>query len=94
MKLGSLLSFITIAGTIREPKPDSYELFFEDKEILLTPKEFAMVHLFINNRNKVFSRNHLIESVWGYGVSIEDRTIDSHVRNIREKLRKTGFPAD
>ncbi|MBN8202797.1 response regulator transcription factor (plasmid) [Cytobacillus firmus] len=75
-------------------KPDSYELFFEDKEILLTPKEFAMVQLFINNRNKVFSRDHLIESVWGYGVSIEDRTIDSHVRNIREKLRKAGFPAD
>ncbi|WP_264738013.1 response regulator transcription factor [Cytobacillus firmus] len=75
-------------------KPASYELYFEDKEILLTPKEFAMVQLFISNRNKVFSRDHLIESVWGYGVSIEDRTIDSHVRNIREKLRRAGFPAD
>ncbi|MDA6131370.1 winged helix-turn-helix domain-containing protein, partial [Escherichia coli] len=52
------------------------------------------VQLLISNRNKVFSRDHLIESVWGFGVSIEDRTIDSHVRNIREKLRKAGFPAD
>ncbi|MBT2691312.1 response regulator transcription factor [Bacillus sp. ISL-47] len=75
-------------------KQNSYELYFEDKEILLTPKEFAMMELFLNNRNKVFSRDHLIESVWGYGVTIEDRTIDSHVRNIREKLRKAGFPAD
>jgi DNA-binding response OmpR family regulator len=84
--------FISFKGLIL--KPDSYELYFEDKEVLLTPKEFAMVQLFISNRNKVFSRDHLIESVWGYGVSIEDRTIDSHVRNIREKLRKAGFPAD
>ncbi|AND42976.1 response regulator transcription factor (plasmid) [Cytobacillus firmus] len=84
--------FLSFKGLLL--KPASYELYFEDKEILLTPKEFAMVQLFISNRNKVFSRDHLIESVWGYGVSIEDRTIDSHVRNIREKLRRAGFPAD
>ncbi|EWG09286.1 response regulator transcription factor [Cytobacillus firmus] len=84
--------FLSFKGLLL--KPASYELYFEDKEILLTPKEFAMVQLFISNRNKVFSRVHLIESVWGYGVSIEDRTIDSHVRNIREKLRRAGFPAD
>ncbi|MEK3822155.1 response regulator transcription factor [Cytobacillus sp. FSL W8-0315] len=84
--------FIAFKGLLL--KPDSYELYYEDKEVLLTPKEFAMVQLLISNRNKVFSRDHLIESVWGFGVSIEDRTIDSHVRNIREKLRKAGFPAD
>ncbi|MFE4524294.1 response regulator transcription factor [Cytobacillus firmus] len=84
--------FLSFKGLLL--KPASYELYFEDKEIFLTPKEFAMVQLFISNRNKVFSRDHLIESVWGYGVSIEDRTIDSHVRNIREKLRRAGFPAD
>ncbi|AND42916.1 MAG: response regulator transcription factor [Bacillota bacterium] len=75
-------------------KPNSYELLFEDKEILLTPKEFAMMGLFLGNRNKVFSRDHFIVSVWGDRVSIEDRTIDSHVRNLRDKLRKVGFPAD
>lgn len=75
-------------------KEDSFELLFQNKEILLTPKEFSMMKLFLGNPNKVFSREHLIGSVWGYGVSIEDRTIDSHVRNLREKLRKAGFPAD
>ncbi|MEW9503159.1 response regulator transcription factor [Jeotgalibacillus marinus] len=75
-------------------KMDSFELLFQNEKILLTPKEFAMMELFLNNQNKVFSREHLISSVWGYGVSIEDRTIDSHVRNLREKLRKAGFPAD
>lgn len=53
-----------------------------------------MLSLFLSNLNRVFSREHLIGSVWGYGVSIEDRTIDSHVRNLREKLRKAWFPAD
>ncbi|GLB60853.1 response regulator transcription factor [Cytobacillus sp. NCCP-133] len=75
-------------------KEDSFELYYKEKEILLTPKEFSMLKLFLANPNKVFSREHLISSVWGYGVSIEDRTIDSHVRNLREKLRKAGFPAD
>lgn len=73
---------------------DSYQLQFNGKEISLTPKEFGLMSLFLNNQNKVFSREHLITSIWGYEVSTEDRTIDSHVRNLREKLRKSGFPAD
>jgi len=73
---------------------ESFELYFQQEAISLTPKEFAMLALFLDYQNKVFSREHLISTVWGYNVSIEDRTIDSHVRNLREKLRKSGFPAD
>jgi DNA-binding response OmpR family regulator len=73
---------------------NSYQLQFNRKEIPLTPKEFGMMSLFLSNMNKVFSREHLITSIWGHDVSTEDRTIDSHVRNLREKLRKAGFPAD
>ena len=73
---------------------ESFELHFQQEEIPLTPKEFAMMVLFLENKNKVFSREHLINTVWGFDVSIEDRTIDSHMRNLREKLRKVGFPVD
>ncbi|WP_338450282.1 response regulator transcription factor [Niallia oryzisoli] len=73
---------------------DSFQLHYKEQEIPLTPKEFGMMSLFLTNPNVVFTREHLITSVWGYGVSTEDRTIDSHVRNLREKLRKAGFPAD
>jgi len=73
---------------------NSFVLQYSGKLIPLTPKEFAMMEMFLKNRNKVFSREHLITSIWGYGVSTEDRTIDSHVRNLRDKLRKAGFPAD
>ena len=72
----------------------SFTLHYKSKEISLTPKEFALVELFLTHMNKVFSREHLINSIWGYDVSTEDRTIDSHVRNVRDKLRKAGFAAD
>ncbi|WP_338651956.1 response regulator transcription factor [Lysinibacillus sp. Y5S-8] len=73
---------------------ESFELYFQHEAIPLTPKEFSMLVLFLDHQNKVFSREHLITTVWGYNVTIEDRTIDSHVRNLREKLRKSGFPVD
>lgn len=73
---------------------DSFELLYHQKQVSLTPKEFSLLRVFLQNRNKVFTREHLLSSVWGYTVSTEDRTIDSHVRNLREKLRKTGFSVD
>lgn len=73
---------------------ESFEVCFRQMEISLTPKEFGMLALFLAHQNKVFTREHLISTVWGYNDSIEDRTVDSHVRNLREKLRKSGFPAD
>jgi DNA-binding response OmpR family regulator len=73
---------------------DSYDLQFNGASIPLTPKEFSLLNLFLQNRNKVFTREHLISNIWGFGVATEDRTIDSHVRNLRDKLRKAGFSAD
>ncbi|WP_442600412.1 response regulator transcription factor [Neobacillus sp. D3-1R] len=85
-------SIITFQGLVLNQ--DSYELQFQHKPIPLTPKEIGMMNLFLTNVNKVFTRDHLITTIWGHGVSTEDRTIDSHVRNLRDKLRKAGFPAD
>jgi len=73
---------------------ESFDLHYQKAPILLTRKEFSMMQLFLENPNKVFTRDHLITSIWGHGVGTEDRTIDSHVRNLREKLRKAQFPAD
>ena len=55
---------------------ESFEVHFQQEEISLTPKEFSMIALFLEYQNKVFSREHLINTVWGFNVSIEDRTID------------------
>ncbi|PMC40199.1 DNA-binding response regulator [Bacillus sp. UMB0899] len=72
----------------------TYRVTYREKEILLTPKEFALLGLFLENQNKVFSREHLLSTVWGLKAETEDRTIDSHIRNMREKLRKAYFPVE
>jgi DNA-binding response OmpR family regulator len=73
---------------------NAFQLQYNNKDMVLTPKEFSLMTLFLTNQNVVFTREHLITTIWGYDVSTEDRTIDSHIRNLREKLRKAGFLAD
>lgn len=72
----------------------NHELTFNGAVINLTPKEFEMMGLLLQNKKSVFSRDKLIESVWGFDSNTEGRTVDSHVRNIRDKCRKAGFPID
>ena len=62
-----------------------------DEKISLTPIEFSLLGLFLQNTNRAYSRDDLIEKIWGYETDIEYRTIDSHIRNIRDKLRKKDF---
>ncbi|WP_372869531.1 response regulator transcription factor [Planomicrobium okeanokoites] len=73
---------------------DRFELSYKKEPIKLTPKEFSMIGLLMKNPNKVFAREQLIELIWGFDSKTEGRTIDSHVRNVREKIRQTGFPID
>lgn len=57
-----------------------------DKEIYLTPKEFELMIFFIENTNIVFNREQLLDKVWGYDFVGDSRTIDTHVKNLREKI--------
>jgi DNA-binding response OmpR family regulator len=70
----------------------NHNLSYRGQNITLTPKEFEMVGLFLKHQKVVFSREKLIETIWGYDSNIEGRTVDSHVRNIRDKCKKVGFP--
>lgn len=67
---------------------------FEQQSLVLTPIEFSLLGLFLKNANQVFSREHLIEKVWGFSAVTEGRTVDSHIRNLRDKLRLAHFPVD
>ncbi|AUD14518.1 MULTISPECIES: response regulator transcription factor [unclassified Planococcus (in: firmicutes)] len=73
---------------------ERFELSYLGTPIKLTPKEFFMVGQLVKNPGKVFSRDQLILLIWGYDSETEGRTIDSHVRNVREKIRQSGFPVD
>ena len=56
------------------------------KDVRLTAKEFDLLQLFINNRGKVFSREQMLETVWKYDYTGDARTVDVHIRRLREKL--------
>lgn len=73
---------------------DRFELSYQNQSIKLTPKEFLMLGQLLKNPDKVFSRDQLIQLVWGFDSETEGRTIDSHVWNVREKIRQVGFPID
>lgn len=83
---------IELQGLIWEE--ERFELSYHQQPIRLTPKEFSMLGLLMKNPNKVFERDRLLELVWGFDSETEGRTVDSHVRNIREKIRQAGFPID
>jgi DNA-binding response OmpR family regulator len=73
---------------------DEHKTHYQNEPIFLTPKEFAILGLFLKHPNRVFDREQIIVSLWGYNASTEERTVDSHIKNIREKLRQAGFPVD
>ena len=63
------------------------------KEVRLTAKEFDLLQLFITNRGKVFSRETMLETVWKYDYMGDARTVDVHIRRLREKIeRNTSQP--
>lgn len=65
---------------------DSRRLFIHDKEVNLTAKEFDMLELLVKNENKVYSREDLLGLVWGKDYPGDVRTVDVHVRRLREKI--------
>lgn len=73
---------------------ESFELRYKDQYILLAPKEFSILGLFLSYPNKVFSQKELAAAIWGKNAGITSSTIHSYIRNIRDKLRQAGFPVD
>ncbi|MCL2867350.1 MAG: response regulator transcription factor, partial [Clostridia bacterium] len=65
----------------------------DGKDVKLTAKEFDLLLLFISNRGKVFSREAMLETVWKYDYAGDARTVDVHIRRLREKIeRNTASP--
>ena len=65
---------------------DNRSVQVDGKDINLTAKEFDLLHLFIVNKGKVFSREQLLDTVWKYDYMGELRTVDVHIRRLREKI--------
>ena len=90
-------------ATAREPDAESQRISFGEvvldprgrvvhrggEEIMLKPKEFDLLYFLVRNAGQVFTREHILENVWGYDFFGGSRTVDVHVRWLRERLEET-----
>ena len=67
---------------------DSRRVFIGEREVNLTAKEFDVLQLLVFNPNKVYSRENLLNIVWGYEYPGDVRTVDVHIRRLREKIEE------
>lgn len=66
--------------------PEKFVVEYKGEEIVLAKKEFELLHLLASKPSRVFLRNEILSEVWGNDVIVGDRTIDVHIRKIRQKL--------
>ncbi|WP_084051993.1 response regulator transcription factor [Desulfonispora thiosulfatigenes] len=66
---------------------DSRNVYVDENLISLTPKEYELLNFFVQNTNMVFSREQLLTSVWGYDFMGDFRTVDTHIKMLRDSLK-------
>ena len=69
---------------------DAHELKINDKEIVLTALEFKLLQHLVKRKGRVQTREQLLGDVWGYSAEVTTRTVDTHIKRLREKLGNTS----
>jgi two-component system phosphate regulon response regulator PhoB len=69
---------------------EQHRLTIAGKTVDVSPTEFRLMQFFMTNPDKVYSRTHLLDQVWGRSVYIEERTVDVHIRRLRKLLAEFG----
>ncbi len=69
---------------------DKREVYVNDRFIQLTFKEFELLAYFINNKELVLTRNQILQNIWGFDFEGESRTVDMHIKTLRQKLLDSG----
>ena len=70
--------------------PSAHKVFLDGQEIALTHKEYELLHFFMTNPEQVFSREQLLNRIWGYDFGGTTRTVDTHIKTLRQKLGSEG----
>ena len=70
--------------------PQSHRVSIDDVALDLGPTEFKMLHFFLTHQDRVYSREQLLDNVWGRNVYVEDRTVDVHIRRLRKAIAGKG----
>ena len=79
---------VAIGGLVLDPA--TYRVSYEDRLLKLGPTEFKLLHYLMTHAERVHSRAQLLDKVWGDHVYIEERTVDVHVKRLREALAQAG----
>ncbi len=79
-----------IRSGVLELDPGQHRVWVEKKEVVLTATEFKLLEYILKSRGGVLTRDLLLDKVWGYDVAVTTRTVDTHVKRLREKLGKGG----
>ncbi|TPQ29306.1 phosphate regulon transcriptional regulator PhoB [Methylomonas sp. EFPC3] len=69
---------------------EQHKLTIDGRSLEVSPTEFRLMQFFMTNPDKVYSRTHLLDQVWGRSVYIEERTVDVHIRRLRKILAEYG----
>lgn len=70
---------------------ERHQVFDRERQVELTLKEFELLRYLMENQGIVLSRDQILEKIWGYEFSGETRTVDVHIRTLRQKLGESGF---
>ncbi len=73
--------------------PVSHRVTVEDQPLDMGPTEFRLLHFFMTHPERVYSREQLLNNVWGTNVYVEDRTVDVHIRRLRKAVAGAGHDA-
>jgi two-component system phosphate regulon response regulator PhoB/two-component system alkaline phosphatase synthesis response regulator PhoP len=79
-------SKLVTAGRSLVLDADRHEVTIKGRKVELTPAEFKILHLLASNKGRAFSRDQILDHLWGQEKIVVDRTVDVHIRNLREKL--------
>lgn len=90
LRRSSLLPADTINAGKISLVPASHKVFVNGKEIVLTHKEYELLYFFMVNPEQIFSREQLLNRIWGYDFEGTMRTVDTHIKTLRQKLGDEG----
>jgi DNA-binding response OmpR family regulator len=81
-------SRITLHIGCLEINPERHQVMLGGVPLSLTPREYSLLLFLARNRGNVYGREQLIDNVWGYDYDSDTRTVDAHIRNLREKIEE------
>ena len=88
MKIEATNESISVNDLLLDPV--SHRVTADERDLELGPIEFRLLHLFMANPERVYSREQLLDLVWGRNIHVGPRTVDMHVSNLRKALETSG----